>query len=161
MASNKWRHCGIGLLLFCACEQRAIYQNMVAFAHCQWPVDTVLDFSFPIKDTAQAYDIVLLVKNTPDYPYQNLYITYYLEDDASHLLHKELKNYMLFDVKTGKPLGRGRWKSKSHTLLVAANHHFSHPGSYALKLEHFMRTDTLPGLQAIGIKVILSKQIPQ
>lgn len=161
MAKNKWRYCWIGLLLFCACGQLAIYQNRVSFAHCQWPVDAVLDFSFQISDTAQAYDIALLVKHTQDYPYQNLYITYYLEDDASHLLHKELKNYALFDVKTGKPLGRGRWKSKSHTFSVAANQHFSHPGLYTLKLEHFMRTDTLPGLQAIGIKVVPSKQIAQ
>jgi len=161
MTRNKWRHSWIGLLLLFACERMIIYQTIISFDNDQWPVDTVLDFSFQIKNTAQTYDICLLVKNTQDYPYQNLYITYYLEDDSSHLLHKALKNYPLFDLKTGKPLGSGLWKSKNHTFLVVDSHQFSHSGSYTLKLEHFMRTDTLPGLRTIGIKVVPSKQIPQ
>lgn len=37
-------------------------------------------------------------------------------------------------------------------------HQFSHPGSYTLKPEHFMRKDTLPGVQAVGIKVTASRQ---
>lgn len=161
MARRKWRHCWIGLFLFFACERIASYRNIIVLDNCQWPVDKVLAFTFQIKDIAQPYNISLLVKNTQDYPYQNICITHHLENDAGHLLQKALKNYPLFDLKTGKPLGSGLWQSKKHEFSVTDGHQFSHTGVYTLKIEHFMRTDTLPGIQAVGIKVAPSKQHPQ
>ncbi len=161
MGRNTWRYCWIGLLLLCACDRTATYQNTIAFDHCCWPVATVLNFSFQIKDVAQIYDICLLVKNAQDYPYQNLYVTHSLEDDARHVLQQALKNYSLFDVKTGKPLGNGFGNIKKHEFLIVTGYQFSHPGLYTLKLEHFKRTDTLSGLQAVGVKVVPSKHLPQ
>lgn len=156
MAKNKWAY-WLGLCLFYACGQTTIYQSSISLNGSQWPESTVIDFSFQVKDETQVYDIYLLVKNTPAYPYQNLYITHYLEDGTQQLLHKELKNYVLFESKTGKPLGKGGGKSKHHEFLVTTGHRFSQPGLYTLKLAHFMRTAMLPGIQAIGIKVAPSK----
>ena len=130
MARNKGEHGWLGLLLFCVCGQIALYQDIVSLDNDQWPVATVLDLSFQINDEAQAYDIYLLVKEYPAYPYQNMCITYYLEEAANQLLHQELKNYPLFDLKTGKPLGNGLGASKSHTFLIQANHQFSCSGTY-------------------------------
>lgn len=161
MARNTWKYCWVGLLLFCACERLPIYQKNIVLDNCHWPVDTVLEFSFRVKNIAPAYDILLVVKNTQDYPYQNLYATHYLEDETKHLLHQTLNNCPLFDFKTGKPLGSGLGKSKKHELVIVEDHQFSHTGLYIIKLEHFMRTDTLPGLQAIGIKVVPSQKHPK
>lgn len=136
----------------------AIYQSTIALADYCWPVSKVLDFPFQIKDAKPTYDIFLVVSNTQDYPYQNLYIACYLEDDAGHLTHQALKNYPLFDMKTGRPLGSGLWQSKKQELAMINDQQFPHPGLYTLRLEHFMRTATLPGLQAVGIKVVPSKQ---
>lgn len=158
MAKNKGAY-WLGLCLFYACGQTAIYQSSISLEGSQWPESTVLDFSFQIKDETRSYDIYLLVKNTSAYPYQNLYVTYYLEDGTKQLLRKELKNYALFEPKTGTPLGKGGGKSKHHEFLVTAGHCFSQPGLYTLKLAHFMRTATLPGIQAIGIKVAPTKPI--
>ncbi|MEL6606849.1 MAG: gliding motility lipoprotein GldH [Bacteroidota bacterium] len=159
MAKNKWR-CWLSLFLFYACGGTSIYQTSTSLEHSQWPASSVLDFSFQVGDESQDYDIYLLVKNSQDYPYQNLYVTYYLEDATHNLLHKELKNYALFDIKTGKPLGTGWRKSKRHEFLLTTGYQFSQSGSYTLKLVHFMRTDHLPGLQTIGMKVTPSKLHP-
>ena len=161
MISSTWRISWLSVLLFFTCEWTGTYQKVVALEHDQWPVAHVLDFSFSIEDAAQAYDVCLLVKNTQAYPYQNLYVTYYLEDATQHLLDTKLKNYAIFDAKTGKPLGKGLWKNKRHRFSLVANHRFPRPGSYTLKLVQFMRTDLLPGLQAVGIRVMRSKQISQ
>lgn len=155
MANNQWT-AWLSLFLFYACGHSSIYQTSTSLANSQWPASSLLDFSFQVKDETCAYDIYLLVKNTPDYPYQNLYVTYYLEDGT----HKELKNYALFDVKTGKPLGKGWRKSKRHEFLLTTGRQFPQPGFYTLRLAHFMRTDHLSGLQTIGIKVIPSKRHP-
>ena len=160
MAKNKWRYWLLGSFLFYACGNTSIYQAFTSLEHSQWPASSVLDFSFQVEDETRPYDIYLLVKNTQDYPYQNLYVTYYLEGAAHHLLREELKNYPLFDIKTGRPRGKGWIKSKRHEFLLINGYYFSQPGLYTLKLEHFMRTDYLPGLQTIGVKVIPSKSHP-
>ena len=143
----------LGVLLLFACESTPIYQNKVTLTDHAWPAEELLNFSFQVQDTAQLYDIYLVVNNTQAYPYQNLYITYYLEDATQALCNSELKNYPLFEAKTGKPLGKGWGKVKSHALIVLQGHHFSCPGWYTFKLAQFMRTEALTGLQAVGIKV--------
>jgi len=157
MTINKWRYCWAGLLLFCACERIAVCHKIMILDNYHWSMDRVLNFSFQVKDIAKTYDVILLVTSTQDYPYQNLYITHHLEDAVGHLLNKALKNYPLFDSKTGSPLGSGLLQSHKHEFAVVNRHQFAHTGSYTVKLEHSMRTDTLPGLQAVGIKVVPSK----
>jgi gliding motility-associated lipoprotein GldH len=161
VVKNKWKHAWVGLLLFSACERTTIYQRTISLAHCCWPVAELLDFSFQIKDTTTTYDISLVVSNTQDYPYQNLHITCYLEDDVGHLTHQVLKSCDLFDLKTGRPLGSGLWQSQKHEPSMIKDYQFAHPGLYTVKLEHFMRTAMLPGLRAVGIKVAPSKQCSQ
>lgn len=157
MAKNIRTNSWIGLLLLCACKTTTIYQNTTTLADCTWPADSLLNFSFHIQDTAQPYDIYLVVKNTQDYPYQNLYITYHLEDTTKKLLNTALENYTLFEAKTGEPRGSGWGKVRTHELIILQEHHFLAPGLYTLKLAQFMRTEALPGLYAVGIKIIAQR----
>ncbi|XWN34856.1 MAG: gliding motility lipoprotein GldH [Roseivirga sp.] len=158
MITNSWRYCWIGFWLLSACAPRPLYQKTTYLENSQWPTETVLDFSFQVKDTTQTYDIVLWVKSTPDYPYQNLYVTYYLEDEAQQTCDTALENFILFDPKTGQPLGSGWGKHKTHQFVLKKAHQFSHVGLYTLQLEQFMRMEKLPGLLAMGIRVVPFKQ---
>lgn len=147
----------LSVLLSLSCNNHVIYQNKIALTDHTWPTDTLLTFFFQVKDTTQLYDIYLIISNTLDYPYQNLYITHYLEDTAQDL-GNELKNYILFEAKTGKPFGQGWGKLRSHELIMVANHRFLHTGMYTLKLAQFMRTEALSGIRIIGIKVVYTSQ---
>jgi gliding motility-associated lipoprotein GldH len=118
-----------------------------------WHRNNNLQFNFCIQDATQPYDIYLLIKDTPAYPYQNFYITYYLKDTQSTVLTTELKNYLLFDPKTGKPLGKGWSKNKNHELILLKNYYFSKPGDYTVELAQFMRTEALLGIHTVGIKI--------
>lgn len=148
-----WKVWGVMLLLLFACQRANTYQKIFHLENHQWPEIAVIDFTFEIGNAAQAYDIFLLLKNTPSYPYQNLYITYSLKNDTERLLKEELINCPIFDAKTGNPLGQGLGSTKNLKFLIATHHYFSHEGMYSLKLRHSMRINKLPGLQAIGIKV--------
>ncbi len=154
-------HCWLILLLFCACEHTMVYQKTISLPETQWCVDFLPEFKFHIREEEQTYNIYFTVEYTPTYPYQNLCLTYYLENDTQDLLETALKDYELFDAKTGKFLGSGFGKTKSHVSTILRNYQFPKPGLYTLKMEHFMRTDVLPGLQAIGIKIIRATQAPQ
>lgn len=153
MAKNKWSKYYLGLFLLFACEGNQIYQNTHTLAQQTWPATAVQTFTFQVVDTTQAYDIDLCIKNTQAYPYQNFFIAYALQDQAQQLLQNGLEDYMLFEEKTGKPLGTGYGKIKNNQFVLLKNYYFTEPGLYTLNLTQFMRTQNLGGVHAIGIKV--------
>jgi gliding motility-associated lipoprotein GldH len=110
-----------------------------------------------IQDTAQAYDIYLLLQYTPDYPYQNLHIQYQLQNEQAQITSTFLTNHLLFDPKTGKPLGKGWGKKKCLKLPLITNYHFEKSGDYSLALVQFMRTEQLPGIASVGIQLCKSQ----
>jgi gliding motility-associated lipoprotein GldH len=147
-------------ILFCtlclaldACQQAVVYQQVQTLPNDTFYRDSSLHFSFPIPDSAQAYDIYLLVAYTPAYPYQNLYINYTLQDKNTCTLATALHQEMLFDPKTGKPLGKGWGKNKYTESLLLKNYSFAQPDAYSLILTQFMRQEALPGIYQVGIKI--------
>ena len=69
-------------------------------------------------------------------------------------IKKEMINSFLFDEKTGKPQGTsGLGDIYDQQLLLLQNHKFNQAGKYTIQYEQFMRTDTLQGVLAIGVRV--------
>jgi gliding motility-associated lipoprotein GldH len=157
---NLYLYCLI-LFICLACEDSIIYQEKHVCMHQLWPTTTAQEFSFPITDSTQAYDIILLVTNQPDYPYQNLFVAYTLKTATTQTLQQGLSNCILFEPKTGKPLGEGWFQSKKHQFVVLPGYQFQQPGNYCIELNQFMRTDTLQGIQSIGIQITKARQPAQ
>ncbi len=131
-----------------ACEQTPVYQRTIALPEAQWPTALLPEFRFTIRDEALHYDVYLLAEAMPDYPFQNLHVTYYLKDEAAEVLQQCLQDCPLFDAKTGEPLGqRCAW-------ALLTDYQFSQPGTYTIQLEQFMRMAVLPGLKTVGIRII-------
>lgn len=79
---------------------------------------------------------------------------YYLHDSTGNELKKQLVSSYLFDAKTGKPLGSSAMGDiYTHQIELLKNHQFDSPGYYKIRLEQFMRTDTLQGVLSIGLRV--------
>lgn len=57
-----------------------------------------------------------------------------------------IKEFRSLWYEDGQVFWQQSLKNKKYEFLVIEGHQFSHPGVYTLKLEHFMRTDTLSGL---------------
>jgi gliding motility-associated lipoprotein GldH len=149
---KQYLYCLIGLLCL-ACEGNTIYQKVYTLSNKIWPATAIQHFTFHVSDTIQAYEIILLITNNPTYPYQNLFVSYDLQNEKEHLLKRELQEYRLFEPKTGKPIGAGWCKKKSHQFILLQGYQFPSPGTYHLYLTQFMRTEDLAGIEAIGIQV--------
>lgn len=143
----------LALLLLGACSEKATYKHTVYLNEQHWLFDEALTFPFQIKDSSLKYDVSLCIQYTNAYPFQNLHINYSLTNARNEPIDKAMKNYALFDPKTGIPLGKGWSATKSHRYLISSGHRFSQPGPYTLKLIQFMRVDRLPGIQSICILI--------
>ena len=136
------------------CRTNVLYTATTNLSHDTWERDNILSFEFAVEDTAQPYNIYLIIKNTPVYPYQNLYVTYYLKDANLIAIDTKLNNYFLAHPKTGASLGKGWTSNKYHEVVLIKDYYFSSTGAYVLQIAQFMRKKALEGISSIGIKVV-------
>jgi gliding motility-associated lipoprotein GldH len=156
MIFTKWLT-GCILLLCSFCEGKTLYTAQKKLIDSTWDRQAPCEFNISIQDTDQAYDLYLVLQYRPDFPYQNLHITYQLQNDHGKLISTALTNHLLFDPKTGKPLGKGWGKKKCLQLPLITNYHFEKPGGYKLALVQFMRTEQLTGIASVGIQLCKSQ----
>ncbi|MBA4144526.1 MAG: gliding motility lipoprotein GldH [Azospira oryzae] len=141
-------------LLFSACDTNRVYEYNKEFSDRTWKMKDTAVFDFQIKNAEQKYNLYYNVRNTIDYPYARLFINYALTDSVGNVLSKKLINNDLFDQKTGRPNGNsGLGDIYDHQFLLLDNLQFAHNGKYRLKLEQYMRKDTLPGVIAVGFRL--------
>jgi gliding motility-associated lipoprotein GldH len=137
-----------------ACDDTRVYEKYVDFDQRYWVVNEKPEFEFQIADTSRKYTIYSNVRNSVSYPWSRLFVTYYLQDSTGRDIRKDLINEYLFDVRSGKPFGEsGLGDIYDHQFLLLKDYRFSQPGKYKVKFEQFMRTDTLQGILAVGLRV--------
>jgi gliding motility-associated lipoprotein GldH len=139
-------------LLNC-CDTSRIYEKNHDFEKRQWLIGEQPSFDFTVVP-GQSYNLYCNLRNSVDYPYSRIFISYTLKDSTGSALKKELISTFLFDEKTGKPRGSsGLGDIYDQQLLLLKDFTFQKPGTYAIQFEQFMRTDTLAGVLAIGLRV--------
>jgi gliding motility-associated lipoprotein GldH len=142
------------ILLLMGCDQQKVYHAYVDFDERTWLVNKVPQFTFSIEDTTQAYDVFCNVRNTTQYPWSRIFIQYSLGDTLGHVIEERLLQDHLFDAKTGEPNGTsGLGDLYDHDIPVLKNYKFARTGTYRVKFEQKMRTDSLTGIASLGLEV--------
>ncbi len=141
-------------LFFASCDSSRVYEQYHDFDKGLWVVSEKPEFEFAIDQPNQKYNVYCNVRNSSDYPNARFFFTYYFLDSAGTVLQQELKTELLFDSKTGKPFGSsGIGDLYDHQFKILENYKFGQPGKFKVKFEQFMRTDTLSGILAVGLRV--------
>lgn len=141
------------LLGLISCNADRVFEDNMDFEEPYWTKQSVPEFTFEITDTEVAYNLYINVRNSMDYPFYNLYYQYEIKDSIGNGLSKDMLELILFDSKTGEPLGSGLGDLFDHQDLVVEDYQFETPGTYSIAFTHFMRTDTLPLILSVGARV--------
>jgi gliding motility-associated lipoprotein GldH len=142
------------MILVTGCEDNRIYEQYIDFEEGYWLVDNKPEFEFVIDDTNVRYTLYGNVRNAVSYPWSRLFLTYYLQDSIGNQIHKSLISDYLFESKSGEPLGTsGLGDIYDHRLMLLKDYQFKNAGKYKIKFEQFMRTDTLQGVLAVGLRI--------
>jgi len=145
------------VVIISACDSSRVFEDYNDFNEAFWHMDSVQSFQFHIEDTTNAVNILATFRNSAAYPFYNIYYQYSLLDSTGNLLRDNLKEYNLFDPKTGEPFGSGLGDVFDHAVMIEENYHFPAPGAYSVQLQQFMRMDTLPFILSVGARVEMSK----
>lgn len=141
------------ILLVSSCDDSRLFESNRDLDSKIWMADSVIDFSFEIVDISKEYNLYINLRNTASYPYENIYMTYYLKDTADNLLSTALVDFDLFDSKTGQPYGDGLGDVFDHQFELLKNYKFDRPGPYIFELKQYMRMDSLPEILSAGVRV--------
>jgi gliding motility-associated lipoprotein GldH len=139
---------------FTACDDTRVFEKNLDFEQQAWMSGHKPEFEINIPDTATAYNVYCNLRTSVDYPFSRIFFTYYLEDSLGLVFSKKLVDYMVFDPQTGKPNGSsGLGDIFDHQVPLVNQHRFPYAGTHRIKFEQFMRTDTLAGVFAVGVRV--------
>ena len=142
------------VVCFICCDEQRVFEKNTDFDSRYWLVNDTAEFEFDIRDSLESYNLYCNVRNSLDYPYARIFVTYYLKDSTGVVMEKDLIGKLLFDDKTGEPFGEsGLGDLYDHRLLLKQGYRFPHPGKYRVSFEQYMRTDTLAGVLAVGLRV--------
>ena len=133
------------------CDRNRIFEKHVDLKGF-WPLQSSQLFEFDIIDSEIPYHITGMVRNKNSYAFNNLYIKFELLHEDS-LIKTNLTEIILFEPKTGKPLGSGMGSTFDCNFDFVKSHTFETSGHYKIKLTQFMRLDTLKDIDRIGVRV--------
>ena len=140
------------------CDDTRVFEQNKDFSRREWTSADTVAFEFTITDAVPSYNLQCDIRNTLDYPWSRIFVNYVLEDSTHKVMSSKLVGYYLFDVKTGEPQGdSGLGDIFDHRFPLLSNQKLA-PGKYFVKLQQYMRTDTVPGILAAGVRVELAEQ---
>mgnify|MGYP003208900959 CR=1 FL=1 len=116
-----------------ACDENTVYHSYQSTPPDGWKKSDTLFFNVPLKDSLANLRLSVGVRNSSNYPYQNLNI----------LIHYNLE---------GKWTGTG-WGSLYQSALPLKDCFVKHPGNYTFKIVHEMKNEQLTGISDVGLKI--------
>ena len=141
-----------------SCDSNRVYEGKIDFSDRYWVFNNPAEFEFEIYETDRPHNLLFNIRNTAKYPYQNIYLQYYLEDSTGRLLSKDLKNIQLFNAITGVPYGNGIGDLYDIEKTFLEQFSFEYKGKYKLRIDQFMRQDSLPEIMSVGLRVELTDE---
>lgn len=145
----------LSLILF-ACGPTYVIDKTYDIANNEWTYTDSLHFEFEIKDTLKLYDLIIELKHSTDFAYQNLYTQIHTTFPDGMRLNKPVS------LEIANPAGewQGKCSSKSCTIEIPIQQgaYFNQIGNYAITLEQYMRENPVKGVQSVALKVQETKQ---
>lgn len=136
---------------FISCDTNRVYEENRDVEGFMWSVGKPLSFDFEIPDTVTKYNFYFNIRNTDDYPYNNIYVFF----------HTRFPNGKTGTDTVAFPLAdpNGRWYGKGQgdihdcQLIFKKGVRFPVAGKYHMDIEQAMRMAELPGVMNAGIRI--------
>lgn len=136
------------VLSMSSCRKGIVYSHFQPIPSNNWAIDSIAHFAYHITDTAADYTVLIYVRHTERYPYQNLWL--FVGDS----LHRDTLNSYLADDR-GQWIGDRQHGFIERQISYQTALHFADTGSYYLDIQHGMRDSLLRGIADIGVEIIL------
>lgn len=134
-----------------SCSNNKVFDEVVGIPNDEWESSNKLEFTIPINDTSNAFDILVHIRNANEYEYSNLWMFISTQAPNGESMVDTVE-FFLADP-SGKWLGTGLGSVNSMLIPYKSNIRFPNRGIYQFELKHGMRKEALSGIMDVGIRI--------
>lgn len=136
-------------ILLVSCQQSVVFNQTHDIYGEGWHEDSTALFEAMLIDSIGDYQMLINIRHTDKYPYQNLWLFVDITQD-SFLLRRDT-------IEAQMANSRGEWYgagTSQYTIPLAYINHITLPkGPYIIRVQQGMREEWLRGINAVGVKV--------
>ena len=140
-----------------SCETSTVFSETKALSG-YWDKDDTIQFEIPQVDSIKKYNVFLHMRNTNDYPYNNLFLIVSMKFPHGKIVTDTLEYRMA--NPDGTWLGEGIGSIKENKFWYKENVTFSEDGTYSVAITHAMRNNgdvdgvsILQGITDVGFSI--------
>ena len=128
-----------------------MFSQFVSIPSGEWGNGELANFDYTISDKDADYRMLIYVRHTERYPYQNMWL--FVDNGA----RRDTIEFYLAD-------DRGQWLGDRHhgfiemPVLFEQNYHFPDTGTYHIAIQHGMRDSVLRGVMDIGLEIVKNEE---
>lgn len=141
----------LGIALFFACEQGAVYDQFSEIPKEGWNKDSLLVFAIDVRDTTQFHNLYINLRNDINYKYSNLWLFIDINPPGGTVVTDTFE--ITLANPSGKWLGEGFGGLKTRELLYKSSVYFPVSGRYEIRIQQGMRENILKGITDVGIRL--------
>ena len=139
------------VLFFISCDPACVYEQNKELYNYSWHKDSLITFQIDIQDTISAHNIYVNVRNTSQYPMQNLFLFINTTAPTGIELKDTFECYLADE--RGKWTGSGWGDIYDNQFIYKRNVRFPVSGTYTFKYIQAMRIDKLEYISDIGLRI--------
>jgi gliding motility-associated lipoprotein GldH len=128
-----------------------VYEQYRSFPIEGWIKDSVAAFTVQVDDTIALHNVYINLRNTSSYPFCNIYL-FVKATAPSGAFAIDTVEYMLAD-QYGRWQGKGFSKMLDNRLIFRKYVQFPQRGAYRFEVRQGMRTEVLPHISDVGLRV--------
>lgn len=140
------------VFLFTSCNSNVVYDENKTVDSESWKADDKIFYEFDVKNTSNKYKMALNVRNTTDYPYNNIY--FFMKTilpDGSITRTDTIECYLAYPDGTWK--GKGSFDVKDNRFWIAKNVEFKQKGRYVFEIYQATSDSSLVGIRDVGLHI--------
>ncbi len=134
-----------------ACDSKRVFEDNTDIPDYSWDVKNKIAFDVNIEDTASLYNLYVNVRHASHYQYANLYLFVNITFPNGKT-RMDTVECVLADA-SGQWKGDGMGDIWDDQILWMPKVKFPLAGKYKFEYEHAMRTEQLPFVMDVGLRV--------
>ena len=139
------------LLLLTSCGKKVVLDELYSFENLVWHMDSAIIAQWEPNDSEEAVFMSMYIRNTTDYPYNNIYLFRSIESTQG-IEYTDTVNVALAN-SLGIWNGSGMSNLKTIEIPIGKGAvRFRNDERYTLKIIQGMRDTLLYGIQDVGVQ---------
>lgn len=147
----------ISLLFFYSCDGKFVISETRTISG-SWDINNTIEFTIPELDSLKKYNVYLNLRNTNDYPFNNIFLIASMDFPNGKVVTDTLEYRMA--NPDGTWLGSGIGSIKDNKLWYKENIRFYESGNYTLRISQAVRNNgnisgvsELKGITDVGYSI--------